>query len=102
MTIDKLSEEAIKAGMNRLHQWDYNAVESCIAKEWRFKDFKMAIAFLVKVSELAEIQNHHPEILSTYTCLRIKLWTHDAQGLTHKDFELAEAIDCLFAQQFSI
>jgi 4a-hydroxytetrahydrobiopterin dehydratase len=62
----------------------------------------MAIAFLVKVSELAEIQNHHPEILSTYTCLRIKLWTHDAQGLTHKDFELAEAIDRLFAQQFSI
>lgn len=102
MTIDKLSEEAIKAGMNRLHQWDYNAVESCIVKAWRFKDFKMAIAFLVKVSELAEIQNHHPEILSTYTCLRIKLWTHDAQGLTHKDFELAEAIDCLFAQQFSI
>lgn len=102
MTIDKLSEEAIKAGMNRLHQWDYNAVESCIVKAWRFKDFKTAIAFLVKVSELADMQNHHPEIFSVYTCLRIKLWTHDAQGLTHKDFELAEAIDSLLAQSFSI
>jgi 4a-hydroxytetrahydrobiopterin dehydratase len=55
---------------------------------------------LVKVSELAEIQNHHPEITSAYTRIRIKLWTHDANGLTNKDFELAQAIDKLVAQEF--
>lgn len=55
---------------------------------------------LVKVSELAEQHNHHPEMVSVYTTVRIKLWTHDVQGLSTKDFELAQAIENLVAQAF--
>jgi 4a-hydroxytetrahydrobiopterin dehydratase len=53
------------------------------------------------VSDLAESQNHHPEILSRYTRVLLKLTTHDAQGLTRKDFALAQAIDKLVAQDFA-
>ena len=55
---------------------------------------------LVKVSELAESHDHHPEMVSAYTRVRVTLWTHDAQGLTSKDFDLAQAIDQLVAQEF--
>jgi 4a-hydroxytetrahydrobiopterin dehydratase len=54
----------------------------------------------VCVSEIAESQNHHPEFLSTYTKVQIRLVTHDADGLTHKDFELALAIDQLVQRDF--
>ena len=100
MSIDRLNATQVEACMTSLSQWTCNYSDSNIFKEWRFDNFKTAIAMLVKVSELAEIQNHHPEITSAYTRIRIKLWTHDAKGLTNKDFELAEAIDKLVAQEF--
>ncbi len=100
MTLERLDPEQIEACMNNLNQWQHAVSESCITKEWRFVNFKTAIAMLVKVSELAEQHNHHPEMVSAYTTVRIKLWTHDVQGLSTKDFELAQAIDNLVAQAF--
>jgi 4a-hydroxytetrahydrobiopterin dehydratase len=100
MTLERLDPDQIEACMKNLHQWQHAVSESCITKEWRFANFKTAIAMLVKVSELAEQHNHHPEMVSVYTTVRIKLWTHDVQGLSTKDFELAQAIDNLVAQAF--
>jgi 4a-hydroxytetrahydrobiopterin dehydratase len=100
MTLERLELDQIEACMKNLNQWQHVASESCITKEWRFANFKTAIAMLVKVSELADRHNHHPEMVSAYTALRIKLWTHDVQGLSTKDFELAQAIDNLVAQAF--
>jgi 4a-hydroxytetrahydrobiopterin dehydratase len=53
------------------------------------------------VAMLADQQDHHPECLSLYTHIRIRLWTHDAGGLTHKDMTLAKAIDALVTGEFS-
>jgi 4a-hydroxytetrahydrobiopterin dehydratase len=53
------------------------------------------------VADIAEHQNHHPEFLSVYRKMRVRLSTHDASGLTQKDFDLAAAIDSLIASQFS-
>ena len=100
MSIDRLNATQVEACMTSLSQWTCNYSDSKIFKEWRFDSFKTAIAMLVRVSELAESHNHHPEMVSAYTLVRIKLWTHDAQGLTGKDFELAKAIDKLVAQEF--
>jgi 4a-hydroxytetrahydrobiopterin dehydratase len=101
MPNDKLKPDQIAVAMRSLNQWSYNPLDSSIVKEWQFESFKTAIAMLVKVSDLAESQNHHPEILSRYTRVLLKLTTHDAQGLTRKDFALAQAIDKLVAQDFA-
>jgi 4a-hydroxytetrahydrobiopterin dehydratase len=100
MPHERLNQAEIQARMKSIPQWSCNFSNASISNEWQFVTYKTAIAMLVKVSELAEIQNHHPEITSAYTLIRIKLWTHDAQGLTNKDFELAEAIDKMVAQEF--
>jgi len=100
MSYERLNQTEIKARMKSIPQWTCDFSDASISNEWKFKTYKTAISMLVKVSELAEIQNHHPEITSAYTRIRIKLWTHDAKGLTNKDFELAEAIDKLVAQEF--
>jgi 4a-hydroxytetrahydrobiopterin dehydratase len=100
MSNERFNQAQIEVGMQSLHQWTCDFSNASISKEWRFKSYKTAIAMLVKVSELAEHQNHHPEMTSVYTTVRIKLWTHDANGLTSKDFELAVAIDKLVEQEF--
>ena len=100
MPYERLNQAQIEARMKSIPQWRCDFSEAFISNEWQFATYKKAIAMLVQVSELAEIQNHHPEITSAYTRIRIKLWTHDANGLTNKDFELAQAIDKLVAQEF--
>ena len=101
MSNQLLSTAQVEACMKSLQQWTCNFSDLDISKEWRFENYKTAIAMVVKVSELADRQNHHPEITSSYTRVRIKLWTHDAEGLTLQDFELAKAIDQLVEQEFS-
>ena len=64
-----------------------------ISKEFTFKDFKEAIQFKVKVGEIAEELNHHPNWSNVYNKVNIKLSTHDAGGVTDKDFELAKRIE---------
>jgi 4a-hydroxytetrahydrobiopterin dehydratase len=100
MSHERLHQAEIQARMKSIPQWTCDLSHASISNTWQFETYKTAIAMLVKVSELAEIQNHHPEITSAYTRIQIKLWTHDAKGLTNKDFELAEAIDKLVAQEF--
>ena len=100
MAPERLNPTQVEACLRSLNQWTLNVSESSIAKEWRFESYKKAIEMMVKVSELAESHDHHPEMVSAYTRVRVTLWTHDAQGLTSKDFDLAQAIDQLVAQEF--
>jgi 4a-hydroxytetrahydrobiopterin dehydratase len=65
-----------------------------LVKEFKFKDFTEAFAFLTKVAFAAEKQNHHPELYNVYNKVTISLQTHDAGNLvTEKDHKLAETID---------
>jgi 4a-hydroxytetrahydrobiopterin dehydratase len=65
-----------------------------LVKEFKFKDFTEAFAFLTKVAFAAEKQNHHPELYNVYNKVIISLQTHDAGNLvTEKDHKLAETID---------
>jgi 4a-hydroxytetrahydrobiopterin dehydratase len=65
-----------------------------LVKEFKFKDFTEAFAFLTKVAFAAEKQNHHPEVYNVYNKVIISLQTHDAGNLvTEKDHKLAETID---------
>jgi 4a-hydroxytetrahydrobiopterin dehydratase len=63
-----------------------------IRKEFKFKDFKEAIDFVVKVAKLAEEEGHHPDIFIFYSRVVIELWTHAIGGLSENDFILAAKI----------
>ena len=91
----KLNSEEIEQGCQALEHWTLDTHQTSISKTWTFESFKTTIAFIVRVSDIAERHNHHPEFLSSYTKVQIRLQTHDADGLTHQDFDLAVAIDQL-------
>ncbi len=69
-----------------------------IQRQFAFSNFKQAFGFITQVAMLAESMNHHPTWENTYQRVRISLHTHDAQGLTLKDVQLANAIDALLSQ----
>ena len=63
-----------------------------IRRTWAFADFRGSMAFVQRVADLAEAANHHPDIDIRYSKVTLALSTHDAGGLTARDFALAEAI----------
>ena len=101
MSNDLLNSAAIDQRLMALNKWSLDAHKASISKAWVFDRFQTAIHFFVKVGELSERHNHHPEFLSTYTKARIRLLTHDAHGLTAKDFDLAQEIDQLINTEFA-
>lgn len=87
----KLATEDIQAKLAELDSW--LLANGGIEKEYKFKDFVQAFSFMTSVAILAEKANHHPEWTNVYNVVKIRLSTHDAGGLTDKDFLLAAAID---------
>ena len=64
-----------------------------LEKEFKFKDFKQALAFTNRVGDLAEEQGHHPDIYLSWGKVKITLWTHKIDGLTESDFIMAAKIE---------
>ncbi len=72
--------------------------ENKLVREFRFKNFSEAFAFMTRVAFLAEKMDHHPEWTNVYNTVSIRLSTHDAGDvITDKDRKLAAAIDKLVA-----
>jgi 4a-hydroxytetrahydrobiopterin dehydratase len=91
--MERLSEKEILIQLQNLNGWTLN--EGALEKPYLFKDFKEALAFINEVGILAEEVNHHPEIFNVYHKVRLRLSTHDANGITIKDIDLAEKISTL-------
>jgi 4a-hydroxytetrahydrobiopterin dehydratase len=90
---DLLSDEEIQAKLES-SEWQREGDE--IAREWKFKDFGEAMAFVNRVAVKAEEANHHPDILlHGWNNVRLTLTSHSAGGLTGSDFEMAEKFDAL-------
>ena len=67
-----------------------------IRREWRARDFAAALGFFNRIGEIADEEDHHPDLhLTRYRNVAIELWTHAAGGLTENDFILAAKIDSL-------
>ena len=66
-----------------------------LTKEFKFKDFKEALAFINKVGDQAESINHHPKIINVYSSVIIELWTHDKDAITDLDYALSGLIDTI-------
>ena len=89
-----LSDEAILEALKSIKGWAYK--DGKLLKEKELKTFKSALEFINKVGEIAEKQNHHPEIINSYRRVTLKLCTHDAgEKVTEKDLTLARAIEWL-------
>ena len=64
-----------------------------LEKEYTFPDFAQALAFVNRIGAIAEEMNHHPDIYLAWGKVRVQTWTHTANGLTKKDFQLADRIE---------
>lgn len=85
------TEKAIQDELEQLNDWKFK--NNSIQKNFEFKDFSNALAFIVQIGIFAEKQNHHPEIKNVYNKVSLRLTTHDSDGVTEKDIKLASAID---------
>ncbi len=85
-----LDEEQITRRLAALPGWQRQGQE--IRRTFSFADFRSALAFVNRVGELAEAANHHPDIDIRYSRVTLALTTHDAGGLTVRDFDLAARI----------
>lgn len=89
----KLSSTQLRKEVETLEAWKLHAGDTKISKTFLFPDFISALQFVNKVGKLAEIANHHPDIVLKYGKVKITLSTHSAGGLTGKDFALARDIN---------
>lgn len=93
----KLTDTQVKESLARAPEW--SEVSEAIQRTYRFDDFSRAMAFVNKVADYAEDVQHHPDILIRYNKVTLTVSTHDAGGLTVKDFDLAAAADRLAGPQ---
>jgi len=90
--VPPLRGEEISKLQAQLEGWQV-VNEHHLRKEYKFRDFKEAQAFVSRVGELAEEQGHHPDICYGWGQAEITIWTHKIDGLTESDFILAAKID---------
>jgi len=70
--------------------------EHHLEKEYKFKNFREALDFTNRVGEVAEKENHHPDIYLAWGKVKTTLWTHKIDGLTESDFVMAAKIEKAF------
>ena len=91
--LEKLTEKEITAAIAKLPEW--KIVNGKLNRAFKFSDFVAAFAFITKVAITAEKMNHHPELFNVYNRVVIDLATHDVDGISSLDIELATKIDAL-------
>jgi len=93
MAIEKLADDVVRERLADIPGWTLR--EGKLHRELKFPDFVAAFGFMSSVALLAERADHHPEWSNVYNRVVIDLTTHDAGGISERDFALATAIDRL-------
>lgn len=89
----KLDSRVIETRLSELPDWRHEG--DALRRDFVFPDFVAAFGFMTRVALLAEAQQHHPDWHNVYNRVRITLSTHDAGGITERDFRLAHSIGSL-------
>ncbi|MFD1163251.1 MULTISPECIES: 4a-hydroxytetrahydrobiopterin dehydratase [Hwangdonia] len=89
--MSKLSKDDIEKKLLHLPDWEY--YDDAIHAEFEFENFKDCFSAMSRIAFECEALNHHPNWSNVYNVLTISLSTHDANGVTNKDFKLAKAIE---------
>jgi len=93
---ERFSEDQVQQALlelNEIASFPWEIREGRLVKEFVFADFAAAFGFMSSVAICAEHQNHHPEWYNVYNRVRIELVTHDAGGISQRDFKLAQQIE---------
>jgi len=90
----KLSESDVRSALRGLSGW--TVLDGKLHREYQFPDFIHAFGFMTSAAIVAEAMGHHPEWFNVYNRLTVDLTTHDAGGISAKDFELATKLDSLY------
>jgi len=88
-----IAQSNIKDMMKRIPEWETN--KKSIERTFEFDDFNQAVDFVNAVAEIADEEEHHPDIDIRWNKVRLVLSTHSEGGLTDLDFQLAQKIDTL-------
>lgn len=88
-----MSDNEVQTRLRELPGWQYDGVY--IHRSFVYRDFSEAFAFLCRVALISEKLNHHPDWSGVYNKVSLKLRTHDAGGITEKDFNFAEEVEAL-------
>ena len=88
-----LDPQEVRAKLAALPGWTLTDDGLAITRRFKFADFREAFAFMTQVALAAERADHHPEWSNVYNRVDIRLTTHDAGGLTERDFALAAVAD---------
>ena len=88
-----MTNPEIQVQLAKLSGWRID--DGKLHKAFRFRDFVEAFGFMAEVALLAEKQSHHPEWTNVYNTVTINLTTHDAGGISARDFEFAFSVDAL-------
>ena len=95
-TVAALPPDRVRELLALVPAWKLSADGKRIARSWRVRDFATALDFFRRVADVAEAEDHHPDLhLTEYRNVAIELWTHAAGGLTENDFILAAKINAL-------
>lgn len=94
--MEKSSEQAVQQFLCKHKHWSLN--ENKLHREFKFTNFTQAFGFMSMVALVSEKTNHHPEWFNVYNKVLVDLTTHEANGVSERDFELAETMDELSEQ----
>jgi 4a-hydroxytetrahydrobiopterin dehydratase len=89
--MSKLTDQEIEKRLLRFPDWEY--FDNAIHGEFEFENFKDCFSAMSRIAFECEALNHHPNWSNVYNVLSISLSTHDVNGVSDKDFKLAEAIE---------
>lgn len=89
--MQRLNESEIHRRLEDLEGWEYK--DDAIHTSFQFENFKEAFSVMVRIAFEAEAQQHHPDWSNVFNELQISLSTHEAGGITEKDFKLAQTIE---------
>jgi len=93
-----MTEDEIEKSLEKLKGWSFaDERKTAIHKEFKFEDFSQAFGFMSRAALAAEKMDHHPDWSNVYNTVKVSLSTHDAGGLTEKDFDLAGKMDKIYA-----
>ncbi|MEJ2778431.1 4a-hydroxytetrahydrobiopterin dehydratase [Stygiolobus sp. RP850M] len=87
----KLTQDEIRIFLDNSKGW--NLKDNKLEKVFLFKDFRESVQFVNKIQLIADAMNHHPDICIYYNKVIIQLTTHDVDGITDLDVDLAKKID---------
>ncbi|RED45137.1 4a-hydroxytetrahydrobiopterin dehydratase [Winogradskyella eximia] len=93
----KLDDNTIEKKLSQLPEWEY--YDNAIHTEYEFENFKDCFSAMSRIAFECEALNHHPNWSNIYNVLKISLSTHDADGVTDKDFQLAQAIETIVEEE---